>query len=301
MLTPTPLEKLHHPDFSAANIEVFIKRDDLNHPQIQGNKWHKLKYNLDTAKRLNKTQLITFGGAFSNHIAATAAAAKQQGFSCLGFIRGEELALKPDTWSQTLKTAQHNGMELRFLTREDYRQKTHPNFLQNLQESYPQAWILPEGGSNLLAVEGFKTLAKELQNQCPNWTHIITSVGTGGTLAGLAKHLTMNSQQQVLGVPAIGCAEHLTTAINGWIQDESHTKNWAFLNLENPIRYGKITPEIVQMQQIFKSRFNLILDPIYTAKMAIAFYQALQAKRFPARSKIILLHTGGLQGIKNWL
>lgn len=298
MQTPTPLEKLNHADFLAAKIEVYIKRDDLNHPQIQGNKWHKLKHNLAEAQRLHKTQLITFGGAFSNHIAATAAAAKQYGFSSLGLIRGDELAEQPDNWSATLKTAHNNGMALQFLSRKVYRQKSQPDFLQQLALKHPQAWIIPEGGTNQFAIDGFKSLASDLKQQCPDWTYIITAVGTGGTLAGLGKYLNISPQQQVLGVPAIGNADYLTEVINAWIEAGDQSKNWSFLNLNTPIRYGKITPVILQMQQQFKVDFNVPLDPIYTAKMVLGFYQALAENRFPPHSKIILLHTGGLQGIR---
>ncbi|BBP43639.1 1-aminocyclopropane-1-carboxylate deaminase [Thiosulfativibrio zosterae] len=295
---------LKSPLFEDANIEVFMKRDDLNHPEIQGNKWHKLKFNLEQAKLQNKTTLLTFGGAYSNHIAATAAAAKLYGFSSMGFIRGDELQNTPSKWSHTLKTAHLNGMQLHFLSRTDYRLKSQLNFQHQLQQSYPDAWIIPEGGSNDLAIAGLQTLATEIDQQCPNWTHLITAVGTGATLSGLVRHLKMNSAQTVLGVATLGSGDFLKTDICRWIQNdndwvaEKNPKNWAFLNLENPIRYGKITPEIELTQQQFRAEFDIVLDPIYTAKMVLGFYEALSKNRFPPNSKIILLHTGGLQGLQ---
>ena len=301
-LSSTPLQPLKSPIFEDANIEVFIKRDDLNHPEIQGNKWHKLKLNLEQARLEHKNTLLTFGGAYSNHIAATAAAAKLYGFSSIGFIRGEELQNNPSKWSHTLKTAQSKGMDLRFLSRTDYRLKSQSDFKAQLEKSFPNAWIIPEGGSNDLAIAGLETLAYEINQQCPNWTHLITAVGTGATLAGLVRHLKMDRSQTVLGVAALGSGAFLTNDISRWIQTnltpENRCKKWAFLNLENPSRYGKLTPEIALMQQQFKAEFDIVLDPIYTAKMVIGFYEALGKNFFAANSKIILLHTGGLQGLQ---
>ena len=306
-LSTTPLQRLKSSLFEDANIEVFIKRDDLNHPEIQGNKWHKLKLNLEQAKLDNKNTLLTFGGAYSNHIAATAAAAKLYGFRSIGFIRGEELQNNPSKWSHTLKTAELKGMQLNFLSRTDYRLKSQLDFQHQLQQIYPDAWIIPEGGSNDLAIAGLQTLATEIDQQCPNWTHLLTAVGTGATLSGLVRHLKMNNTQTVLGVSALGSGDYLTTDIYRWIHRihngndliaENAPKNWGFLHFDNPVRYGKITPKIELIQQQFKAEFDIVLDPIYTAKMVLGFYEALAKNQFPPNSKIILLHTGGLQGLQ---
>ncbi|MEA1988562.1 MAG: cysteine desulfhydrase, partial [Pseudomonadota bacterium] len=138
---PTPLVGINSSLFEKHQINVWIKRDDLNHPSIQGNKWHKLKFNLEEAKHQHKATLLTFGGAYSNHIAATATAAKEQGFKSIGLIRGDELAEHPHKWSPTLKRAADLGMNLRFLSRQDYRLKSATDFIESLQLEFPDAYI----------------------------------------------------------------------------------------------------------------------------------------------------------------
>ena len=154
----TPLTQLLSEQFEAANITVYLKREELNHPQIQGNKWHKLRFNIADALKQKRTTLITFGGAYSNHIAATAFAAQEAGLNCIGFIRGQELADHPEKWSPTLVQAAQNGMQLQFISRLAYREKANPETLETLQTDYPDAYIIPEGGSNELAIQGFKGL-----------------------------------------------------------------------------------------------------------------------------------------------
>ena len=199
----TQMTQLLSPLFEEQQIEVWMKREEMNHPTVQGNKWHKLKLNLEEAIQQQKTSLLTFGGAYSNHIAASAAAAKQAGLKSIGFIRGEELALNPDKWSPTLKLAHQNSMELHFISRTNYREKNHPDTLKKLQQEFPLAYIIPEGGSNILAVQGFEPLMSDIEIQCPDWTHLYTAVGTGGTLAGLVSFAKPNLNRTILGVAAL--------------------------------------------------------------------------------------------------
>lgn len=250
----TPLTPLNSRLFEEQQIEVWMKRDDLNHPTIQGNKWHKLKYNLLQAKKLGKTTLITFGGAFSNHIAATAAAAKSYGFKSIGIIRGQELAQNPHKWSHTLKNAQQNGMHLEFIDRQTYRNKDSTNYLDTLQNQYPDSYILPEGGTNNLAILGFDELMNDIQQQCPNWTHLFCPVGTGGTFTGLIHFANQTPQKdnpqtkKVIGVAVLKQAEYLIPQIEKWLANletnntnvaiktkpklstESHKKNGNYLH-----------------------------------------------------------------------
>ena len=319
----TPLNPLYSWLFDKYQVKVWVKRDDLNHPWVQGNKWHKLKYNIQQAHKMNKTTLLTFGGAYSNHIAATAAAAKSMEFKSIGFIRGDELANHPERWSHTLKTAANNGMQLQFIDRENYRQKSDKDTLRNLQLQFPQAYILPEGGSNDLAVLGFDDLMTETTQQCPDWTHLFTATGTGGTLAGLvhaSQNLTLSpntysenkpkpSTRNIFGVAVLKNAEYLIPQIQNFIDSasknisEKHTNNsqsqsvkWTLLTQYHGGGYAKQNPNSAKFQIEFENQFSILLDPIYTNKMVSAFYQELKNGNIKPGSNIILLHTGGLQG-----
>lgn len=295
----TPMTQLLSPLFEKYQIEVWMKREELNHPMVQGNKLHKLKLNIKEAIRQQKETLLTFGGAYSNHIAATAAAAKEAGLKSIGFIRGEELALSPDNWSPTLKLARQNGMTLHFISRTKYRQKNRSDTLKKLQYEFPQAYILPEGGSNILAVQGFKSLVSDIETQCPNWTHLYTAVGTGGTLAGLVSFSKYNPNRSILGVASLKNSDYLRPIIAQWIlQATEHNpiNHWQLLTQYHLGGYAKKTTELLQQITDFKMQFKIDLEPIYTAKMVMAFYNQLQNNLLKPGSKIVLLHTGGLQG-----
>jgi len=295
----TPMTQLLCPLFDQYQIKVWMKREELNHPSVQGNKLHKLKLNIDEAIRQQKDALLTFGGAYSNHIAATAAIAKQTGFKSIGFIRGDELALSPDKWSPTLKLAQQNGMRLHFISRSDYREKNRPDTLQNLQYEFPQAYTIPEGGSNILAVRGFESLMSDIEMQCPDWTHLYTAVGTGGTVAGLVSFAKLNSNRSILGIATLKNADYLIPIITQWILQATEHKpvnHWQLLTQYHMGGYAKKTTELLQQISDFESVFGIDLEPIYTAKMVMAFYDQLQKGLIKPGSKIVLLHTGGLQG-----
>jgi len=292
--TTTPLQKINHPLFEQSNIKVWVKRDDLNHSEIQGNKWHKLKLNLAQAVKENNT-LITFGGAYSNHIAATAMAGKLMKLTTIGFIRGDELKDQPYKWSSTLITAQKNGMKLKFLSRKEYRNKETIEFKRKLKQDYYNSYIIPEGGTNSLAIKGFVDLADEINQQQKYWTHLYLPVGTGGTLAGLVKYLKPKEQQKIIGIPTAKTYQYLTSDINQYLSRDFY-QTWYFQHPKTPLRYGKITPEIQQIIDEFQNRFNIKLDPIYTARMMLEFMLSIKNNELPQDSKVILLHTGGLQG-----
>jgi 1-aminocyclopropane-1-carboxylate deaminase len=287
---PTPLHRLTLP--ANSTIKAWLKRDDLNHPLIQGNKWHKLKLNLMAAQNQQKHQLLTFGGAYSNHIAATAAAAFERGWSSIGIIRGDELAGRQQAWSPTLKHAQQHGMQLEFVDRQSYRLRHQQAWLNSLQQRYPQAYILPEGGSNELAVAGFESVIDELNQQCPGWTHLLCAVGTGSTLAGLAKFA--NNRQQIWGVASLKNAGYLNEQIKHWAGLDK--TNWRLFTEFHGGGYGKTTAEIVNISQQFEQLNRVKLDPIYTAKLVFGFYQLLQTGAFAPDSRVVLYHSGGLQG-----
>lgn len=297
----TPLTPLHHPLFDEKAVQVWMKRDDLNHPAIQGNKLHKLKYNLAEARQQGKQSLLTFGGAYSNHIAATAAAGNTFGFETIGFIRGEELAKQPDKWSPTLKNAYQNGMQLHFLNRMDYRQKTRAHFLQQLQQQFPKSYILPEGGTNDLAIQGFEELSQQLAMQCPDWSHLYSAVGTGGTLAGLIKFSAFFCDQPRLisGIATLKQASYLIPTIeqlSGVHHNQRGLTQWQLLLDYCGQGYGKEDSDILTARKWFEEQFDIPLDPVYTNKMVYGFLEELAGDKIPAGAKIILYHSGGLQG-----
>lgn len=268
------------------NIEVFMKREDLIHPFVSGNKFRKLKYNLVEAKNRNIDTLLTFGGAFSNHIAAVAAAGKLYGFKTIGIIRGEELADNIDQ-NPTLKFASENGMQLEFVSREQYRNKTQIDFLRTLKQKFGAFYPIPEGGTNELAVRGCKEiLIKEDQE----FNFIACAVGTGGTISGIIKSSAPN--QQILGFPALK-GDFLQNEIRNFVSES----NWQLINGFEFGGYGKITPELVDFMNDFLAKTKILLDPIYTAKMVFGVRSLILDGFFPDDSKILLIHTGGIQGI----
>lgn len=267
-------------------ISVFIKREDLLHPQISGNKFRKLKYNLIKARQLNQRTLLTFGGAYSNHIAAVAAAGHEFGFNTIGIIRGEELVDKIND-NPTLRLAQQQGMRLVFISRADYRRKTEPNFIQALQNQFGEFYLIPEGGTNALAVQGCTEILTAQDKQ--QFDYICCAVGTGGTIAGLIE--TSTDQQMVLGFPALK-GDFLQAEIQQWTQKT----NWELVPGYHWGGYAKTTPALLQFVQDFYGQNGIEIEPVYTGKMLFGIFDLIQQGYFPAHSQILVIHTGGLQG-----
>lgn len=278
---PIPYQTLQLPQ----PVQLTIKRLDLIHPQISGNKFFKLKYNLLAAQQQGFSQVLTFGGAFSNHIAATAFAAQHFGFQSIGMIRGEELASQP--FNPTLQTAQDLGMQLHFLSRFEYRLRHQAEYLQQLQQQYPQAFIIPEGGSNTLAIQGTQEILSP--DDLENYDVICCAVGTGGTLAGIIE--SSSEQQHVLGFSALK-GDFLKHDIQQWT-DKS---NWSLTDAYCCGGYAKITPKLLQFMQQFEQQHHIPLEQVYTAKMMMGILDLIQYHHFPAHTRILAIHTGGLQG-----
>jgi 1-aminocyclopropane-1-carboxylate deaminase len=266
---------------------VSIKREDLIHPIVSGNKFRKLKYNLVQAKAENQDTLLTFGGAFSNHIAAVAFAGKEQNFKTIGIIRGEELRTKISE-NPTLQFAQNHGMQLDFVTREAYRQKTELDFLENLRTKFGAFYHIPEGGTNELAIKGCEEI---LTVEDAEFDYICCSIGTGGTISGIINSLLPH--QKVFGFPALK-GEFLEDEIRIFAQNE----NWEVIADYHFGGYGKVTPELIAFINQFYRENQIPLDPIYTAKMAFGVMDLIEKNYFPKKSKILLIHTGGIQGIQ---
>ena len=280
------------------NIQLSIKREDLIHPFISGNKYRKLKYNITEAKLLNSNKLLTFGGAFSNHIAATAYAGNVNGFETIGIIRGEELETKVSS-NPTLKFAKSCGMQFLFVSREAYRKKSDTSFLKKLKEKFGDFYLIPEGGTNELAVKGCEEI---LNSEDDIYDYICTCVGTGGTISGIIN--ASKSHQKILGFPALK-GDFLKQDIRKFATQE----NWELVKDYHFGGYGKIKPELITFINTFKRDYNIPLDPIYTGKMMFGIFDLIENGFFPRNSKILVIHTGGLQGIagmnlklkrKNW-
>lgn len=267
--------------------EVFIKREDLIHDEISGNKFRKLKYNLEEALRLNHRQLLTFGGAYSNHIAAVAACGKEYGFKTIGVIRGEELKNKV-TSNETLSLAKSNGMIFEFVSRENYRLKDTDGFISSLRNIYGGFYLIPEGGTNALAVKGCEEI---LNDQDKHFDYVCCAVGTGGTISGIIN--SAEPHQKILGFPALK-GDFLTNDIRKF----ANHNNWDLITEFHFGGYAKVNTELITFINDFKLKYNISLDPIYTGKMMYGIFQLKKQGYFPESAKVLAIHTGGLQGIK---
>ncbi|MBP7173420.1 MAG: pyridoxal-phosphate dependent enzyme [Cloacibacterium sp.] len=267
------------------NIQLFIKREDLIHPEISGNKFWKMFYNINSylQKKVENPSVITFGGAYSNHIAAAAAVGKEFKIETMGIIRGDELSEK---WQEnpTLLEAHSNGMTFRFVTREEYRNKE--KLSEKLQKEFPQALIVPEGGTNKLAVEGVSYMLNE---QTKDFNYLCSAVGTGGTVAGIAKFAGEN--QKILGFKVVN-----DSSLESKISELSEKKNFQLFEAHDG-GYGKIIDENIRFINMFYQKYKIPLDPIYTGKMMRKLFELIENGFFPENSTILAFHTGGLQGI----
>ncbi len=291
MLIPQDIstEVLHHPLWENQGISVAVRRLDQVNQLASGNKFYKLKYNLFQAKKEGKKCVLTFGGAYSNHIYATAAACNASGFDSIGIIRGEEtLPLNP-----TLSAAREKGMQIHYITREDYRLKNELAFVKNLKEKYGEFYLIPEGGNNALAVKGTGEILHERDTV---YTHICTAIGTGGTFTGLAS--SINKGQKLLGFSSLKgdfIHQEMADLLSKYqispkgkfeVEDQYHFGG-----------YGKSNSDLLDFIRWFYKEFQIALEPIYTGKMIFGVFEKIKKGEFPKGSKILLVHTGGLQGL----
>ena len=268
-----------------SKVRLFIKREDLTHPEISGNKYWKMFYNVKKylEKEVSERKIITFGGAFSNHIAAAAALGNEFGIKTLGVIRGNELE---DSWQEnpTLFSAHQNGMSFRFVTRETYRYKE--KLMVELQEEFPESLVVPEGGTNENAVEGIQYM---LTDETKDFDYICSAVGTGGTVSGLSKFA--QPHQKIIGFKAVK-----DNSLENRIKNLSKKDNFILIDASDG-GFGKITDENVRFINEFYQYFGIVLEPVYTGKMLRKIFEMIADDYFPANSKILAFHTGGLQGI----
>lgn len=280
----TPIQEIHDPLFDKAGIRVFVKREDLNHSYVSGNKWWKLRYNLEEAKKLGHKTLLTFGGAYSNHIFSTAAAAHELGFESIGIIRGEEmLPLNP-----TLTFAKSRGMELKYITREAYRQKTNTGFIESLHQEFGDFYLIPEGGTNALAIKGVAEFAQTLGD---GFDYLCCAVGTGGTLAGLINGIS--SSTEILGFSVLKGGEFLKDEVQKLNGKEA--KNWRLITDYHFGGYGKTTAALLEFIKARLTKNNLPLDSVYTGKLVAGVYDLIEKGYFRREATILVVHSGGLQ------
>lgn len=275
-------QKISHPLFLEKEIQLSIKRIDLIHPYISGNKFYKLKYNILEALKQNTNTILTFGGAYSNHISATAFAAQQKGFKSIGIIRGEETF----PLNNTLTFSKECGMELHYISRKEYRKKHTDSFIKSLQKKLGRFYQIPEGGTNKFAIQGTSEIleVKDTQN------YICSAIGTGGTISGIINSSSDN--QKVLGFPAIKGYENLEKDIKKW----SNKQNWKLITDYHFGGYAKISEELIQFVKDFYHTHNIPLDAVYTGKMLFGIIDLIKKDFFPKGSSVLAIHTGGLQG-----
>ncbi|MFV0540462.1 MAG: 1-aminocyclopropane-1-carboxylate deaminase/D-cysteine desulfhydrase [Aestuariibaculum sp.] len=274
--------KLH----KKTGVRLFIKREDQIHEFVSGNKYRKLKYNIMEAGRQGFKTILSFGGAYSNHIAAVAAAGQLFGLKTIGVIRGDELEAKIQN-NPTLQFAQHCGMQFKFVSRSDYRLKSTPEFINSLHTEFGNSYIVPEGGTNHLAVKGCKEI---LNDDDFDFDYVCCAVGTGGTISGLIN--CSKPGQQVLGFPALK-GDFLQQDISKF----ANKTNWKLVTDYHFGGYAKINTALVKFINNFKKEQDIPLDPVYTGKMMYGVFNLIAQGYFPKGSKILTIHTGGLQGI----
>ncbi|MFC7356575.1 1-aminocyclopropane-1-carboxylate deaminase/D-cysteine desulfhydrase [Jejudonia soesokkakensis] len=285
LATNPQIEFISNVNFNGYSLSVL--REDTIHPKVSGNKYRKLKYNLIEARKLEQDTLLTFGGAYSNHIAAVASAGKMHGFKTVGIIRGEELSEKINE-NPTLTFAKSCGMELHFISRTTYKMKDSLEFKATLKSDFGDFYLLPEGGTNQLAVKGCEEILSEATKR---YDYICVPVGTGGTMAGIVEGA--QPHQSVIGYSALK-----GTFQKELVQKFSEKQNYSITDSYCFGGYAKIDSSLVRFINEFNDQTGMILDPVYTGKMMYGIVAMMKNKYFEKNSHILAIHTGGLQGIE---
>lgn len=295
---PSPIQELKSALFSEQKLEVYVKRDDLIHPTVSGNKWRKLKLNIEKYRQGKFEKLLTFGGAYSNHIAATAKVGEELGVPTVGIIRGDELN---ESSNETLKQASKCGMELIFTKREEYALRDEKYYQEELRRRHGHSWIVPEGGANFYGTAGCQEIIKEIPF---DFDYIATACGTATTAAGL---LSASGSAKVIGVSALKGGEFMLELINDRLDEfgfsaedvQDRLNNFELITEAHFGGYAKYTDELITFINDFYQEFQIRLDQVYTGKMMFALMMKIKAGDFPEGSKIVALHTGGMQGTKS--
>lgn len=289
------LQEIHEPAAAARGVRLLLWRDDLVSPELPGNKARKLKYNLLEARRRGHTRLLTFGGAYSNHLAAVAAAGRLHGLATVGLVRGEESRLL----NPTLARCAADGMALHYLGRPAYRRRAAPGFLAEMQQQFGPAYLLPEGGTNALALPGVAELTAEIRQQVA-FDALAVAVGTGGTLAGLLTGLA--GAERALGVAALKNGGFLRTDIDALTRAATGQvfADYALATDYHFGGYAKYSADLLAFIRQFEARHGVLLDPIYTGKLLFGVLDLIGKGHFAPGSTVVAIHTGGLQAWAGW-
>ncbi|MDH5544374.1 MAG: pyridoxal-phosphate dependent enzyme [Gammaproteobacteria bacterium] len=287
----TPLQVLDIPEARKQGVRLQIKRDDMTHPIVSGNKYRKLKYNVFSALQQNFGTLLSFGGSFSNHIHALSAVGKILGINTIGIIRGEESYAE----NPTLSFAAGQGMRLCFVNREEYRQKETEQFVTKLRDRFGEFYIIPEGGSNEYALRGCQELAEEIYSQCSETNYICAACGTGATIAGMSVAAAELERGSVIGFPVLKAEGFFEREISAYLAPNVN-KSWQLVSDYHFGGYAKLNRDLLSFKSDFETRTAVPLDPIYTAKMVYGVFDLLNKGFFPRGSVVTMLHSGGLQG-----
>jgi 1-aminocyclopropane-1-carboxylate deaminase len=283
--TDTPVEEVFWSRIEPYRVSLFVKRDDLIHPFVSGNKWRKLKYNILKAKELMASSISTFGGAYSNHLVATACACAVNKIASIGFVRGEELSLNSN---YVLRLCHEFGMELKFLTREEFDQRKYMSTIVD------GSFVIPEGGANELGVLG----CEEIMGKTKDFNHVLTAVGTATTFSGIIR--ASSSNQKIHGVAALGEADYLKGSVEKYVGQK---ENWTLHTEFAGKGFGKYDEKQLNIMRSFSSETGILLDPIYTGKVVCALLVLLEKGLIESKSKVLIVHTGGLTGLLStqWL
>ncbi len=294
---PSPLQLLTHPVFERTGLEVYIKRDDLIHPRLSGNKWRKLKYNLYEMQRQGQHRLLTFGGAYSNHLYATAHAVSTLGLEGIALIRGERV----QPLNTTLSFLEEAGMKMIFVSRSDYRRRRDADFLAALRQMYGPFYHIPEGGTNALALPGVEEVIFELQKQMPAMPdYIALACGTGGTLSGIISGLqkTANTQTKVIGFSALKgnfLRSEVKKLLSAHLPKGKPLPEWEIQNDYHFGGFARSKPELLNFITAFRQITGIPIEHVYTGKMFYGLVAMAQSGCFPRGSRMVVIHTGGLR------
>lgn len=283
----SPIINIESKILKEKNVSLYLKRDDLIHPMISGNKWRKLKYNIEEIKNKNYKRIISFGGAYSNHMHALSYACKINNIELVCVIRGEELT---ENSSKTIRESIKYGMIPHFVSRAEYKERNGIEYQKELLNKFKADFIVPEGGTNNLALKGVQELIKEINI---DFDYISVACGTGGTISGIIKGLKDN--QKAIGISALKGSFH-DKEVKNLIGNNYHSK-YDIINDYHFGGYAKTKPELINFIKDFRNEYNVQLEQVYTGKMAYAIFDLIEKDYFKENSSIVMIHTGGLQGL----
>lgn len=286
---------IQHLYTSAQNVAVDVLRLDLHHELASGNKWFKLLPNLSTARRQGKTRVISFGGAYSNHLHALAAVGRAEGIETIACVRADvDAELSP-----TLLDAVGWGMALHFLSRSEYRRRHDAEFIAELAAEYPNSYVIPEGGANVLGAGGCGAIVDLLPDSGRDYTAVVLACGTGTSLAGVASKIAAGVS--VIGIPVLKAEKFMAEDICALLAELGGDRNnWRLDHRFHGGAYARLPSHMAEYMQQFEQQYGVLLDPVYTAKASYALQYMVDNREFDEGSKVLLIHTGGLQGRRGY-